>query len=69
MTAAERLDRSFFNRPVLQVTRDLLGKRLAGIIVEAEAYRGEEDLACQGIYDQRGAVSPRYWRDAGDRCH
>ncbi len=55
MTAAERLDRSFFNRPILQVTRELLGKRLvridagqrlAGIIVEAEAYRGEEDLAC-----------------------
>ncbi len=55
MTSAERLDRSFFNRPVLQVARELLGKRLvridngerlAGIIVEAEAYRGEEDLAC-----------------------
>ena len=55
MTSVERLDRSFFDRPVLQVTRELLGKRLvridsgerlAGIIVEAEAYRGEEDLAC-----------------------
>ncbi len=55
MTPAERLDRSFYNRPVLQVAREVLGKRLvrvdhgerlAGIIVEAEAYRGEEDQAC-----------------------
>ena len=55
MTSVPRLDRRFFDRPVVQVARELLGKRLvkledggrlAGIIVEAEAYRGEEDLAC-----------------------
>jgi DNA-3-methyladenine glycosylase len=55
MTSAAHLERSFFDRPVLVVARELLGKRLvrleegirlAGIIVEAEAYRGEEDLAC-----------------------
>jgi DNA-3-methyladenine glycosylase len=55
MTSAARLDRHFFNRPTVQVARELLGKRLvrleegerlAGIIIEAEAYRGEEDLAC-----------------------
>ena len=55
MTSAPRLERQFYNRPVTQVARELLGKRLvrlengnrlAGIIVEAEAYRGEEDLAC-----------------------
>ncbi len=55
MTLASRLERQFFDRPVVQVARELLGKRLvrldngnrlAGIIVEAEAYRGEEDLAC-----------------------
>jgi len=49
------LRRIFYNRNTLQVTRDLLGKRLvkiedgkriAGLIVEAEAYRGEEDQGC-----------------------
>ncbi len=55
MTSAARLERPFFNRPTLQVARELLGARLvrleggertAGIIVEAEAYIGEEDLGC-----------------------
>ncbi len=50
-----RLTRSFFNRDTRQVARDLLGarlvrldrgRRLAGLIVEAEAYIGEEDLGC-----------------------
>jgi DNA-3-methyladenine glycosylase len=50
-----RLQRDFFARPTLQVARELLGTRLvrleggertAGIIVEAEAYIGEEDLGC-----------------------
>jgi DNA-3-methyladenine glycosylase len=49
------LPRSFFNRSALVVARELLGtrlvrieagQRLAGIIVETEAYRGEEDLGC-----------------------
>lgn len=52
---APRLPRTFFDRPTLQVARELLGTRLvrlengertAGIIVEAEAYIGEEDLGC-----------------------
>ncbi|MBI4169638.1 MAG: DNA-3-methyladenine glycosylase, partial [Acidobacteria bacterium] len=52
--------RSFYRRPVLEVARDLLGMtlvrevrdgkgatlRLAGRIVEVEAYDGESDLAC-----------------------
>jgi len=55
MTSAKHLDRQFYDRPALQVARELLGKRLvrleggerlSGIIVEAEAYRGEEDLGC-----------------------
>ncbi|MCD6425993.1 MAG: DNA-3-methyladenine glycosylase [Anaerolineales bacterium] len=46
---------SFFSRDTVQVARDLVGKRLvrlegnqriSGIILETEAYRGEEDLAC-----------------------
>ncbi|MBM4424204.1 MAG: DNA-3-methyladenine glycosylase [Chloroflexi bacterium] len=50
-----RLPRSFFARPTLTVARELLGqrlvkvergKRLSGLISEAEAYIGEEDLAC-----------------------
>jgi DNA-3-methyladenine glycosylase len=55
MTLAKRLEREFFNRNTLQVARELLGTRLvrmengdrtAGIIVETEAYRGEQDLGC-----------------------
>lgn len=51
----ERLSRTFYARPTLLVARDLLGKRLvrldegrriAGTIVETEAYIGEEDLGC-----------------------
>ena len=49
------LSRDFYEQEVTLVARHLLGKRLmrsldgqrmAGIIVETEAYRGEEDLAC-----------------------
>jgi DNA-3-methyladenine glycosylase len=55
MTSAKRVERPFFNHPTLQVARELLGMRLvrmeggvrtAGIIVETEAYIGEEDLGC-----------------------
>lgn len=47
--------RDFYARPALAVARDLLGcrlvrvqsgKRLAGLILETEAYQGEEDLGC-----------------------
>jgi len=49
------LRRDFYDRPALEVARDLLGKTLvriesgdaiSGSIVEAEVYRGEEDLGC-----------------------
>jgi DNA-3-methyladenine glycosylase len=55
MSAADRLGREFYDRPTLQVARELLGTRLvrleqdqriAGTILETEAYRGEEDLGC-----------------------
>lgn len=50
-----KLPREFFSRPTQEVARDLLGARLVrvengervgGIIVESEAYRGEEDQGC-----------------------
>lgn len=55
MVNTKRLSRSFFDRSTLSVARDLLGARLirikdgiriGGLIIEVEAYRGEEDLGC-----------------------
>jgi DNA-3-methyladenine glycosylase len=54
------LKRAFYNRPAIDVARDLLGKILvhddaAGIIVETEAYLGGDDLAAhsaRGITDR-----------------
>jgi len=52
---AKRLTASFYTRDTVITARDLIGKRLvrlegdrriAGIIVEPEAYQGEDDLAC-----------------------
>lgn len=59
-----RLARDFFSRPTLQVARDLLGtrlvrldngQRLAGFIMESEAYISEADLACHA----RAGRTPR----------
>jgi DNA-3-methyladenine glycosylase len=56
-----RLPRSFFARSTLHVARDLLGKRLvrlsekeriAGFIIETEAYCGEGDLGCHAHVGQ-----------------
>lgn len=49
------LPESFYARDTVEVARDLIGKTLvrregksqiSGMIIETEAYRGEEDLAC-----------------------
>ena len=51
----EVLSVSFYARDTVEVARDLIGKtlvrqdgadRISGMIIETEAYRGEEDLAC-----------------------
>jgi DNA-3-methyladenine glycosylase len=58
------LPRDFYNRPTLQVARDLIGtrlvrildgKKLAGLITETEAYISEKDLACHA----RAGLTPR----------
>src|SRR3981081_1910340 len=61
---SKKLPREFYTRPdVLEVARDLLGKKLvvpnkngsrvAGIIVETEAYRGPEDRASHAYNSRR----------------
>jgi DNA-3-methyladenine glycosylase len=55
MIIGERIPRAFYGQPALQAARALLGMRLVrvenghrlgGIILETEAYRGEEDQGC-----------------------
>jgi DNA-3-methyladenine glycosylase len=63
------LPRSFFARPTLDVARDLIGTRLvhevggvraAGIIVETEAYIGEDDPACHAAAGLTRRTAPLY---------
>ena len=63
------LPRSFYDRPTLDVARDLLGKVLvrrvpdgvaAGLIVEAEAYIGEADPACHAARGLTPRNAPLY---------
>jgi DNA-3-methyladenine glycosylase len=65
------LPRSFYSRPTLDVAADLLGKVLvhqtragvaAGVIVEAEAYIGEDDPACHAAPGPTKRNEPLYGR-------
>ena len=64
-----RLSRSFYHRRTLDVARDLIGKVLvhnalvglvAGVIVEVEAYIGEDDPACHAASGLTQRNSPMY---------
>ncbi len=63
------LSAAFYARPTLDVTRDLLGKvlahdtdegRTAGMIVEVEAYIGEDDPACHAFPGPTQRNAPLY---------
>ena len=63
------LPRNFYNRPTLDVARDLIGKVLvrdsrrgvaSGVIVEVEAYIGESDPACHAAPGPTDRNAPLY---------
>ena len=64
-----KVPRSFYDRPTLDVARDLLGKilvhdrrgvRTSGVIVEVEAYIGESDPACHAAPGPTARNAPLY---------
>ncbi|MEQ1761195.1 MAG: DNA-3-methyladenine glycosylase [Vicinamibacterales bacterium] len=66
---ANRLSRAFYDRPTLRVAEELLGKVLvhrtrsgptAGMIVEVEAYIGEDDPACHAAAGLTRRNAPLY---------
>lgn len=71
---AERLSRAFYRRDAVTVARALLGqklvrsahgRRLAGIIVETEAYLGIADKAAHSCNGRRTARNESMWSNGG----
>ena len=69
MNTRERLTQSFYERPTLTVASELIGKILvnetragiaAGMIVEVEAYIGEDDPACHAAPGPTKRNAPLY---------
>ena len=69
MRRAKPLSTDFYDRPTLDVTADLIGKVLvhhtrsgvaAGMIVEVEAYIGEDDPACHAAPGRTRRNEPLY---------
>ena len=69
MSRSRVLPRAFYQRPTLQVARELLGKVVvhrapagtaAGVIVEVEAYSGEDDPACHAASGLTPRNAPLY---------
>ena len=67
--SGSKLSRSFYDRPTLDVARDLIGKvlvhdrrgvRTSGVIVELEAYIGEDDPACHAAPGPTKRNEPLY---------
>ncbi len=66
-----KLSQSFFQRDVLEVAPDLLGKKLVRkladgtiysyTITETEAYKGEDDLACHASKGRTPRTEVMYW--------
>lgn len=63
------LPQRFYKREVTHVARDLLGmhlvrqvgdQRISGMIIETEAYRGEEDLACHARHGRTPRTEVMY---------
>jgi DNA-3-methyladenine glycosylase len=73
-TISQRLSRAFFRRDPVTVARELLGQRLvhvvngerlAGLIVETEAYLGVEDRAAHSFGGRRTARTETMYADGG----
>lgn len=74
MSRPGKLGRAFYDRPVVAVARDCIGKILvhrsargttAGRVVEAEAYRGPTDRAAHSFGGRRTARNAAMWGPPG----